>query len=147
MDFPECYECGATLIPELMVCPKCGAEADHEIPTELRCECGFLLCKLAEEAIEIKCRRCKRLVYIPAEDIGARFEKNKERAEERYQKRSSYSRSRDGGGYDRPRQSYDAPSRGQYCSGCGKVKQNVVYGKCLDCRTESIKIQYKGRNQ
>jgi len=34
-----------------------------------RCECGNLLCKISEETIEIKCRRCKRIHIIPIEKL------------------------------------------------------------------------------
>jgi hypothetical protein len=34
-----------------------------------RCECGNLLCKISAEAIEIKCRRCKRIHIIPLERL------------------------------------------------------------------------------
>jgi hypothetical protein len=33
----------------------------------------------------------------------------------------------------------------QVCSACGKAKPNIIYGKCLECRTESIKVQYRSR--
>jgi len=135
MNFPECAECGARLIPESVHCPRCGVPADHPLPTEVRCECGFLLSKLTEEAIEIKCRRCKRLVYVPIENLPERFEENKRKMEEYRSKVASYHMHR------------QAESRGQYCSGCGQYKPNVVYGKCLDCRTESIKVQYKSRSR
>jgi phage FluMu protein Com len=32
---------------------------------EVRCECGSLVAKLVGSAIELKCRRCKRLALIP----------------------------------------------------------------------------------
>jgi len=35
-----------------------------------RCECGNLLCKVSAEAIEIKCRRCKRIHVIALERLG-----------------------------------------------------------------------------
>ncbi len=31
---------------------------------DLRCECGNLVARLTSEGVEIKCRRCKRLVVI-----------------------------------------------------------------------------------
>ena len=41
------------------------AEAsDHEV-TEARCECGQLVAKLGVGGVELKCKRCKRLVSIP----------------------------------------------------------------------------------
>jgi phage FluMu protein Com len=40
------------------------------IPVEQhRCECGSLLAKMAPEGIEVKCRRCKRIVLIRFADI------------------------------------------------------------------------------
>jgi phage FluMu protein Com len=32
---------------------------------EHRCDCGAVLCRLTERGVEIKCRRCKRVVVIP----------------------------------------------------------------------------------
>lgn len=32
---------------------------------ELRCECGSLVARLVEDGLEIKCRRCKRILVIP----------------------------------------------------------------------------------
>lgn len=32
---------------------------------ETRCECGQLMAKLRPEGVELKCKRCKRLVVIP----------------------------------------------------------------------------------
>jgi phage FluMu protein Com len=39
-------------------------EASHQ-RGELRCACGNLLARLTEEGVELKCRRCKRIVLIP----------------------------------------------------------------------------------
>ena len=33
-------------------------------PAEARCECGQLIAKLRGENLEIKCKRCKRIVSI-----------------------------------------------------------------------------------
>jgi len=33
--------------------------------TEARCECGQLMAKLLEDGIELKCKRCRRIVLIP----------------------------------------------------------------------------------
>lgn len=30
-----------------------------------RCDCGAVVCRLTERGVEIKCRRCKRVVVIP----------------------------------------------------------------------------------
>lgn len=37
---------------------------------EARCDCGHLVAKLRTSGVELKCKRCKRLVIIPysAED-------------------------------------------------------------------------------
>lgn len=36
---------------------------------QCRCECGSLLAKVVPEGIEVKCRRCKRIVVIRYADI------------------------------------------------------------------------------
>lgn len=40
-----------------------------QVPTdtqhETRCACGQLVAKLRPEGVELKCKRCKRLVLIP----------------------------------------------------------------------------------
>ncbi len=33
--------------------------------TELRCQCGSLLARLCLRGVELKCRRCKRVVLVP----------------------------------------------------------------------------------
>lgn len=35
--------------------------AEHD----LRCECGSLMARLTAAGIELKCRRCKRVVVVP----------------------------------------------------------------------------------
>jgi phage FluMu protein Com len=39
----------------------------HAPPTEreLRCGCGNLMARLTSAGLELKCRRCKRLVVVP----------------------------------------------------------------------------------
>jgi hypothetical protein len=32
---------------------------------EARCECGQLMAKVREDGLELKCKRCKRIVLIP----------------------------------------------------------------------------------
>jgi len=39
------------------------------LPEQCRCECGNLLAKMAPEGIEVKCRRCKRIVLLRFADI------------------------------------------------------------------------------
>jgi hypothetical protein len=39
---------------------------------DLRCLCGSLVARLVDGGVEIKCRRCQRLVLLPLEeDAGA----------------------------------------------------------------------------
>ncbi len=38
--------------------------ADSDL-SEARCECGQLVAKLGVQSVELKCKRCKRLVSIP----------------------------------------------------------------------------------
>ena len=94
-------------------------------PCDLRCECGSLMARVTAAGVELKCRRCKRLVYIPVDDLPGRYEQNRNaRREPRHEP-------------------HPADNRGQYCTVCGQYKPSVLYGKCLDCRTQSIKVQYK----
>jgi phage FluMu protein Com len=39
-------------------------------PSEARCECGQLVAKLGVRGIELKCKRCKRLVSIPLSSLS-----------------------------------------------------------------------------
>ncbi|WP_152629567.1 hypothetical protein [Haliangium ochraceum] len=45
-------------------CGHCSADGDSE-PGVLRCECGSLLARYVPGGVELKCRRCKRLIIIP----------------------------------------------------------------------------------
>jgi len=53
---------------------------DHESPDgrraadgrESRCICGSLLARLTEEGVELKCRRCKRIVLVRWSQGGRR---------------------------------------------------------------------------
>ena len=36
---------------------------------ETRCECGQLIAKVRGEGLELKCKRCKRIVVIPLSSI------------------------------------------------------------------------------
>jgi len=36
---------------------------------ETRCECGQLIAKVRGQGIELKCKRCKRIVVIPFSSI------------------------------------------------------------------------------
>lgn len=38
-------------------------------PCETRCECGQLIAKVCQDGLELKCKRCKRIVVIPFSSI------------------------------------------------------------------------------
>jgi phage FluMu protein Com len=42
-------------------------DARHVPPTEreLRCGCGNLMARMTSAGLELKCRRCKRLIVVP----------------------------------------------------------------------------------
>jgi phage FluMu protein Com len=37
---------------------------------QLRCGCGSLLARLVEGGVELKCRRCKRVIVVPLTEEG-----------------------------------------------------------------------------
>jgi hypothetical protein len=39
--------------------------------TECRCLCGSLVARLTRRGVELKCRRCKRILLVPWHDPGA----------------------------------------------------------------------------
>lgn len=39
--------------------------ATEDRRTEARCHCGQLVAKLRRDGVELKCKRCKRIVLIP----------------------------------------------------------------------------------
>ena len=43
-----------------------GHSADRD---ETRCECGQLIAKVCGQGLELKCKRCKRIVVIPFSSI------------------------------------------------------------------------------
>lgn len=45
-----------------------ATDHDHQAG-ETRCECGQLIAKLRKSGIELKCKRCKRIVLIPFSSI------------------------------------------------------------------------------
>lgn len=42
-----------------------SAESSTPAHSEARCECGQLIAKLRRDGVELKCKRCKRIVVIP----------------------------------------------------------------------------------
>ncbi|MFZ5895646.1 MAG: hypothetical protein ACOY0T_31605 [Myxococcota bacterium] len=48
-----------------MKCEHCGGGTLASAEGLLRCVCGSLLARFVGGALELKCRRCKRIVSIP----------------------------------------------------------------------------------
>jgi phage FluMu protein Com len=44
----------------------CGGTATERDGNVLRCACGSLLARYVDGGLELKCRRCKRTVIVPA---------------------------------------------------------------------------------
>ena len=42
---------------------------EHDQTLETRCECGQLIAKVCGQGLELKCKRCKRIVVIPFSSI------------------------------------------------------------------------------
>lgn len=42
-----------------------SAETVHADKSEARCECGQLIAKLLATGLELKCKRCKRIILLP----------------------------------------------------------------------------------
>ncbi|WP_447974142.1 hypothetical protein [Nitrospira sp. Kam-Ns4a] len=51
-------------------CADGPAEFLGRIADEFRCECGQLMARWLQEGIQLKCKRCRRLVVIPFSEIG-----------------------------------------------------------------------------
>jgi hypothetical protein len=51
-----------------------GPSRDPGDGAERRCECGNLLARLTARGVEVKCRRCKRVVELSWEKLGATSE-------------------------------------------------------------------------
>jgi phage FluMu protein Com len=54
---------------ELTMDPRKSPEPESGNLRDERCECGNLICKISEETVEIKCRRCKRIHIVPIERL------------------------------------------------------------------------------
>ncbi|WP_437321494.1 hypothetical protein WME98_48105 [Sorangium sp. So ce296] len=50
-------------------CERCGV-AGHGGTDAVRCDCGSMLARHVAGGIELKCRRCKRVVVIPIAPAG-----------------------------------------------------------------------------
>ena len=42
-----------------------GRDVRHRDPSECRCLCGSLVARRVPEGVELRCRRCKRIVVLP----------------------------------------------------------------------------------
>jgi hypothetical protein len=42
---------------------------EYDPTHETRCECGQLIAKVCGQGLELKCKRCKRIVVIPFSSI------------------------------------------------------------------------------
>lgn len=53
--------------------PISAAHAVHPAAAEsdCRCLCGSLLARVVEGGVELKCRRCKRTVFVPVPESGS----------------------------------------------------------------------------
>ena len=47
---------------------------DTQQGSELRCLCGSLVARLVAGGVELRCRRCKRLVVVPLQEEGSAAE-------------------------------------------------------------------------
>lgn len=58
-----------TPIPELPTGR--NVPATNPYSPEARCHCGQLVAKLSENGIELKCKRCKRLIHLPFSSLNS----------------------------------------------------------------------------
>ena len=79
----HCPYCQASIIPGEVQCPQCKKYIDGKERVEFRCQCGSLLCKMTLERIEIKCRKCKRIIVIFPHQHQVLYHKLKERENEK----------------------------------------------------------------
>ena len=42
----------------------------HTVDADCRCLCGSLLARVVDGGVELKCRRCKRTVFVPVTETG-----------------------------------------------------------------------------
>ena len=46
-----------------------GDDTDAQYDTDIRCHCGNLLARWHADGIELKCKRCRRLVVVPFSQV------------------------------------------------------------------------------
>jgi phage FluMu protein Com len=49
------------------------AKRSHPSDRELRCPCGSLLARMTVAGVELKCRRCRRIVVVPVPPPDGRW--------------------------------------------------------------------------
>lgn len=51
-----------------------AAQGSHQSSGEVRCDCGSLMARMTERGIELKCRRCKRVVLVATDRVRRDWE-------------------------------------------------------------------------
>ena len=51
--------------------PHTATDVQSPDPGDCRCLCGSLLARVVDGGVELKCRRCKRTVFVPVTETGA----------------------------------------------------------------------------
>ena len=52
-------------------CHEAPAGVDAAARADCRCLCGSLLARVVDGAVELKCRRCKRILRVPLADAAS----------------------------------------------------------------------------
>lgn len=45
-------------------------QSSHQNSDEVRCHCGSLMARVTDHGIELKCRRCKRVVLVATDRVN-----------------------------------------------------------------------------
>jgi phage FluMu protein Com len=45
-------------------------QSSHQSRDEVRCRCGSLMARVTDHGIELKCRRCKRVVLVATDQVS-----------------------------------------------------------------------------
>jgi hypothetical protein len=53
-----------------MPLPSLPRESRPAVGGEIRCGCGSLLARVLPDGVELKCRRCGRLIFVGVDDDG-----------------------------------------------------------------------------
>jgi len=71
----KCEYCGRLFAEdEKHICHKRPGMMLKKETVDERCECGNLLARTSLSVIEIKCRKCKRIIEIPGGSVAERYE-------------------------------------------------------------------------